>query len=278
MTGLLARIERYYDTVPRRFARVEECGPFTLFLGEPGGWVYYARPRLAGAAGAAGAADGIDAVDVAAATGRLRELGLPEVVEWVGETTPGLLAAVQEEGSLTVEELPLMVLDGATDDPPPALPPGVRVRLVGPADHAAVAAGRAVGELAFGSAGTSRGEEGAQERDARLRPAQQRVLDLVAEGSVRMAVAESDTQGVLAVGRALPIDGVAEVMGVATLPAARRCGLGAAVTRALTDDARGLGVGTVFLTASSPEVARIYARAGFRQVTTAYAAEGRDRA
>jgi hypothetical protein len=44
VTGLLARLERYYDTVPRRFAPAEDHGPFTLFLGEPDGWVYYARP------------------------------------------------------------------------------------------------------------------------------------------------------------------------------------------------------------------------------------------
>lgn len=272
MTGLLERIEQYYDAVPRRFARVEQCGPFTLFLGEPGGWVYYARPRLGGTGG-------FDAVDVAAATGRLRALGLPEVVEWVDETTPDLLGAVQDEGSLAVEELPLLVLDDDAGDDvtPPALPPGVRVRLLGPADEAAVGAGRAVSELGFASAGTGRGEQGPGERDARLRPAQPRVLDLLGQGAVRMAVAESETQGVLAVGRTLPIDGVSEVMGVATLPSARRRGLGAAVTRALTDDARALGVGTVFLTASSPEVARVYARVGFRQVATAFSAEGRDR-
>jgi len=272
VTELLERIERYYDAVPRRFARVEECGPFTLFLGEPGGWVYYGRPRLGGTGG-------FDAVDVAAATGRLRDLGLPEVLEWVDETTPGLRGAVQDEGSLSVEELPLLVLDEDTGDgvAPCALPPGVRVRLLGPADEAAVAAGRAVSELGFGSAGTARGPQGTRERDARLRPPQRRVLDLLGQGAVRMAVAESETHGVLAVGRTLPIDGVSEVMGVATLPSARRRGLGAAVTRALTDDARALGVGTVFLTASSPEVARVYSRVGFRQVATAFAAEGRDR-
>jgi GNAT superfamily N-acetyltransferase len=274
--ALLERIERYYDAVPRRFARVEECGPFTLFLGEPGGWVYYARPRLGGI-------DGIDAVDVATATRRLRDLGLPEVVEWVGQTTPSLLGAVQAEGSLTVEELPLLVLDGEGSDV--AAPRGVRVRLLGPEDGAAVAAGRAVGEVAFASAGTARGAQGARERDRRLRPPRDgqtdralgRVLDLLGEGAVRMAVAESDTEGVLAVGRTLPVDGVTEVMGVATLPSARRRGLGAAVTRALAEDARGLGVGTVFLTASSAAVARVYERVGFRRVATAYSAEGTDR-
>src|SRR5829696_8744916 len=105
----LERIERYYDTVPRRFAGVEESGPLTLFLGEPGGWVYYARPRL----GLPDEGSAIDAVDVARAVARLRDLGLPETVEWVHETTPSLLGAVEEEGSLTVEELPLLALRSA---------------------------------------------------------------------------------------------------------------------------------------------------------------------
>ena len=64
-------------------------------------------------------------------------------------------------------------------------------------------------------------------------------------------------------------------MGVATLPSARRQGLGGAVTAALVDDARDLGLSTVFLTASSPDVARIYAGIGFRPVGTGWVAERR---
>ena len=99
------------------------------------------------------------------------------------------------------------------------------------------------------------------------------MLDLLAEGAVRIAVAESQEAGVLATGRTLPIEDVTEVMGVATLPAARRQGLGAAVTAALVDDARSRGVSTVFLTASSPDVARVYERIGFRRGATGFAAE-----
>ena len=270
MTELLDRIERYYDTVPRRFARVEESGPLTLFLGDPGGWVYYARPRL----GLADDGDAVDAVDVSTAVARLRELGLPETVEWVHETTPSLLPAVREEGSLTVEELPLLALhEGAPLDPPAAVPDGVRVRILEPEDAAAVAAGRAVSQVGFGAAGTDVGTPGPAQRDALLRPPQRTVLDLMSEGAVRMAVAESPTEGVLAVGRTLPIDGVTEVMGVATLPSARRRGLGAAVTAALVADARELGVEVVFLTAGSAAVARVYQRVGFARAGTGYAAE-----
>ena len=111
--------------------------------------------------------------------------------------------------------------------------------------------------------------------DAARKSPQRRVLDLLAEGAVRIAVAESRTDGVLATGRTLPLDGVTEVMGVATLPCARRQGLAAAVTAALVADARALGVRTVFLTASSPAVARGYERVGFRRVGTGWAADRR---
>jgi predicted GNAT family acetyltransferase len=89
---------------------------------------------------------------------------------------------------------------------------------------------------------------------------------------VRIAVAEHEELGQLATGRTLPVAGVTEVMGVATLPAARRQGLGAAVTAALAEDSRDRGVSTVFLTASSPEVARIYAGIGFRTLGTGWIA------
>jgi ribosomal protein S18 acetylase RimI-like enzyme len=270
VTELFDRIERYYDAVPRRFARVEESGPLTLFLGEPGGWIYCARPRL----GLADDGDAVDAVDVATALARLRELGLPETVEWVQETTPSLLGAVRDEGSLTVEELPLLVLpDDATRDSPTQLPDDVRVRVLGPDDDDTVAASRAVSEVGFAAPGTDTGGAGPAERDARLRSPQRRVMDLLAEGAVRIAVAEHPRDGVLAVGRTLPVDGVTEVMGVATLPGARRRGLGAAVTDALVSDAREQGVDLVFLTASSAAVARVYERVGFRRGGTGYAAE-----
>ena len=66
-----------------------------------------------------------------------------------------------------------------------------------------------------------------------------------------------------------PLDGVTEIVGVATLPAYRRRGLGAAVTAALVADALERGVETVFLSAADEDVARMYASVGFRRVGTA---------
>jgi predicted GNAT family acetyltransferase len=65
---------------------------------------------------------------------------------------------------------------------------------------------------------------------------------------------------------------VTEIVGVATLPAFRRRGIGAALTAFLTSDAGDRGVRTVFLSAGNEDVARVYERAGFRRIGTAYIA------
>lgn len=262
---VLQRIEHYYDAVPRRFARVEEHGPFTLFLGKPEGWVYYARPRL-------GYEGPFDAAAVGSAMDRLGQLALPAVLEWVHENTPGLLEAVRTEGSLDVEEIPLMLctrLSGVTPD----LPEAISVRILGDGEPLTVAASRAVADVGFAAAGTAAGAEGLAERDSAGKAPQQRVLDLISDGALRVAVAEHLRHGVLATGRTMPVAGVTEIVGVASLPAARRQGLGAAVTAALVEDARAAGVETVFLTASSDDVARVYRRIGFDRIGTGYAAE-----
>jgi ribosomal protein S18 acetylase RimI-like enzyme len=70
-----------------------------------------------------------------------------------------------------------------------------------------------------------------------------------------------------------PVGLTTELVGIATLPSHRRRGIGAAITSFLVQDARERGVQTIFLSADTPEVARIYERAGFRSVGTAGAAE-----
>ncbi|MGH7904881.1 MAG: GNAT family N-acetyltransferase [Candidatus Dormibacteraceae bacterium] len=69
------------------------------------------------------------------------------------------------------------------------------------------------------------------------------------------------------------MDGLAEVVGVATLPFARRRGLAGALTAKLVQHAFGAGVRSVPLSAQSEAVSKVYARAGFRRVGTAHAAE-----
>ncbi|MFE7509695.1 GNAT family N-acetyltransferase [Streptomyces sp. NPDC057540] len=244
---MLHRIETYYDAVPRSAARAEAFGPLTLFVQEGVGWPYYARPAL-------GHGGEVPVAAVEAVRARQRELGVPEAFEWVAETTPGLRAAVEATG-LAVHEHPLMVLEGEPLAVPE--PEGVTVRMVGagdPALESAVAAPYA----AFGAEpqpGT------AAQVSARL-----------AAGLTRLAAA-LDAGGALAAGQHQPVGAVSEVVGVGTVPAARRRGLGLAVTAALVADARARGVELVFLTASDADVARLYGRLGFRTVATALIAE-----
>jgi N-acetylglutamate synthase-like GNAT family acetyltransferase len=57
------------------------------------------------------------------------------------------------------------------------------------------------------------------------------------------------------------------------LPALRRRGIAAALTQVLVKDARQRSIGTIFLSADSTDVARIYARVGFDTIATACTAE-----
>ena len=87
-------------------------------------------------------------------------------------------------------------------------------------------------------------------------------------GLTIMAVAEDEAAGPVCVGWHQPVDDTTEVVGVATLPCARRRGLAASLTAKLVEDALERGVSTIFLTAGSDDVARVYARVGFERVGT----------
>jgi ribosomal protein S18 acetylase RimI-like enzyme len=251
--------ERYYDAAPRSAARVEEVGPFTVFVGT-GAWNYYARPRL-------GHEHDYTVADIEAALARKRELGQPESIEWVHETTPSLLGAAHAAG-LEVLEAPLMVLDrGAWRAPEP--PRGMTLRVLDADDVDGLAASRAVQNVGFGAAGTAAGPEGRAERDAATDTGG---LDFLIErtraGLTVTAVAEG-AFGVVAAGAHQPVEAVTEIVGVATLPAVRRQGVGGALTGALVEDALERRVGTVFLSAGSEAIARVYGRLGFKRVGTA---------
>lgn len=256
--ALLARLERYYDTAPRAGATVEDVGPFTLFV-STGSFPFYGRPRL-------GQTGAITRADVEALVARQRAVGQPEAIEWVVETTPTLSAPAREAG-LVVLELPLLVLDRSSAL---EVPTEGTVRLVR-SDDPDLERIMAVAMVSFGHAGTATGVAGPRERDDLATSStadRARLRERLASGQVVMAVAE-DRDGPVASGAHQPLDGVTEIVGVATLPSARRRGLGSAVTAKLVEDAVARGLDLVFLSAASDEVARIYERLGFRRAATA---------
>jgi GNAT superfamily N-acetyltransferase len=258
----LAELETFYDTMPRHHADVEEVGPFTLFVKRPDGWPFYARPRLGG--------DGpFDADAVRRVLDRMRELDVPLAIEWVHDVTPGLLSAVQAEGTLEPGAHPLMVL--ADDPEAPQVADDVTLRMLGADDEDLLGSVRAVQDLAFGPAQDP--PAGVAERDAAAEEPSDLRRSQLRSGESRIAVAEHPERGILAAGQHLSAAGVSEIVGVATLPSEQGARLGSAITWALVADARSRGVGTVFLSAGSERIARIYGRLGFRTVGVAYVAE-----
>jgi GNAT superfamily N-acetyltransferase len=249
----LATLETYYDSAPRASATTEEIGPFTLFVrASPDAWHYYARPRL-------GLGGEVTRADVDTVRGRQRELGVPENIEWVHETTPSLLDAVRASG-LPVEECPLLALPA---DPSPTRHIDRRVaeqvtgqvRVLGPDD-----------DLSSVVAAVHAGFDGTDEvapRTATRQPA------LMRDGLLGMVGAYDGQGSVVGGGSHGPRGTTTELTGIAVLPRARRQGVGAAITAALVDDARARGVTTVFLSAQDDAVARVYAQVGFVRVGTA---------
>ena len=237
-------------------ATTEEVGPFTLFLrSDPRGWPFYARPRV-------GSDGAVSADDVRRVRDRQRELAIPEQLEWVGELAPGLGQAARSAG-MVVHEHPLMVLSRPV---PAAQVPGVEVRLTGPDDPTLGAVSSAVG------AGFEDSDEVGSADAPYLR-------DRVASGAIRLVGAyevltSSGGEGApVGGGSHQPRGAVTELTGIAVVPRARGRGVGAAITAALVDDARALGVDTVFLSAGSERVAAVYSRVGFTRAATACIAE-----
>lgn len=267
MPGLLDRIERYYDALPRSWgARAEEIGPLTLFVNQSAPWPLYARPSVGATA--------ISSEDVAAARRRMRELRLSETFEWLLEVTPALRPAALAAG-LAVADHPLLVLTSpaeATVARVAAVP--AEVRAVGPdEDLAAVLSAAHVGftqpDTGVGPAGLAELRAATLERPASEVDSERR--ELAAGTAVRYA-AWADGEPVCT-GRFSAVDGVAEIVGIGTVPAYRRRGIGAAVTAALTAAALAAGIEVVFMSAGDADVARIYGRLGFTGIGTACIAE-----
>jgi ribosomal protein S18 acetylase RimI-like enzyme len=267
VTELFDRLERFYDAVPRDGAHTEDFGGLVLFVRDGVGWPYYARPRL-------GAAEPPSAADVIAVRARQREVGAPEAFEWVHETSPDLLAVARSAG-LRVLEAPLLVLDREALATPQPLPVTI-IDAEAPSFAADLAARRAVAAVGFSAPGTTAGSVGPAERDIATVPLGEDEVGSERRAALagrRASALVPSPDGVLASGMYQRVDDVAEIVGVATLPSARRRGLGAAVTAALASHALSKGTDLVFLSAGSDDIARVYTRVGFRRVGTACIAE-----
>lgn len=245
--ALLDRLECYYDTVPRATADAVGVDGFTVFVARTG-WRFYGRPRP----GAAYTAD-----EVRWARAGLAEHGVPDQLEWVDELVPSMLPAAREAG-MRVEEDPLLVLRGA---PRHQSVDGVEVSVLDPDDPRVGAARAAV------SAGFRDTDEAEPE------PVEEVMRRRARDGLLVLAGAFAGERGAVGGGTHALRGRVTELTGIATLPWARRRGIGAALTAVLARDAVQRGAEVVFLSAGSEQVARVYERVGFVRVGTACVAQ-----
>jgi len=260
VTPLLQAVESCYDAIPRVApdrVRVEEFGSLRLFVRVGPGFPLYARPAAPRVE--------VSTQEVVAAADRMRELDVPVAFEWVHDLVPGLVEAVRAAG-LTVDLCPLLVLDRAAL--PVGPPDGIAVRVVQPDDVEGLRALETVTASAFGFADGSVGSPGPERLDALARA-------IRAGHAARVLGWRNDEPSgpgrptVLAAGGLQLAAGLAEVVGVGTLPAARGRGLGGAVTAALARHALDRGAEEVFLSAGDAAASRVYQRVGFRRVGTA---------
>ena len=256
---LLARLERYYDEAPRANADTEEHGPFTVFVSR-GGWPYYARPRL-------GLSEDVTPEDVSSVLARLEALGVPQSIEWVHD-------------------------DHAVACARPRWPPGSRSATTRCSSSAASrSCGRARSPYAgsrpttrtsppcrprstSGSARTTRRSARPRWLSATLRATEpdshvDTISAMIAAGRTVTFGAFDPELGAVGGGSHNPRGEVTEVVGVAVLPAHRRRGIAGHLTWALAADAAEAGARTVFMSAGSDDVARVYEGVGFRRVGTA---------
>jgi ribosomal protein S18 acetylase RimI-like enzyme len=249
----LATLEEYYDAAPRPTATTEDVGPFTLFLRtDAADWPFYARPGL-------GLEAPVTTADVDQVRARQRELGVPETLEWVHETTPTLSVAARDSG-LAVHECPLLVLPPGVTPAAPEVPRGVRVEiLAADSPHLGTVSAAVNAGFAGRDAVEPRGAAGAIPR-------------MIRDGLL-VTVGAFDGAGPVGGGSHSPRGTTTELAGIAVLPRARRRGIGAVITGTLAGDAFARGISTIFLSASDDAVARVYERIGFVRVGTACVAE-----
>jgi ribosomal protein S18 acetylase RimI-like enzyme len=242
---LLHRINDYLNSAPRWRCDVVEIGPFDLFLNHGGGNPYmsYARPAREIKA------DPSD--DIRSVSRVFKERGYTPRWEYIDDLNPGLGSALVQAGFAEPEMRPLMVL---TSKQRVIAPAGVEFRQV--TDDDGLVAVADVQRRGFGIPDES------DDNSFDLRQ--------LVEGGMRVWAGFVDGAPVSG-GVDIPVGGVAEIAGIATLAEYRRRGIGAALTHTLADDARRQGCSLIFLSAGDEEIARVYRRAGFE--TVGYAAD-----
>lgn len=250
---LLPRIARNVRDAAAHSRNVVQVGPFAALL-EPSSdliWLSYAVPTtILG-----------DPSSVAEDIERLRLLfAVNQRVlrfEYVEDLWSGLASMLEEAGLSCQARQPLMAC--TPDSLRPVSAPGATAQVLDDTDEDATL-GLFLGIQSAGFAG----------RDTIQPPSPggvERLRQGLREGRTRCALARLD--GVAAgAGATVPHAGIAEMVGIATLPALRRRGVAATLSSALAHDHFARGGTLVWLSAGDSAAQATYQRIGFRLVGT----------
>jgi ribosomal protein S18 acetylase RimI-like enzyme len=259
-----ARLEAYLRRAAALTHEVEEFGPFTLYFDPHDALRFFnyakpSRPFLPGEN--ASLTDDALSHLIAAFEARGR---LPRF-EFTEEYAPGLPAILRRAGFGEEARQSFMICEAGSFRPVDP-PPGMVIRGLTPVSPIEeLRAYVAVQRQGFGEddAATA-GEDEAEQ----LRPQ-------LGRGGRQDAVAWWGDQPVGAAGCTALLDGLSELVGVATPPRFRRRGIGAAVAAAAVAAQFAAGAEAVILTAEDESAGRIYERIGFRPfgVSLAYSTE-----
>ncbi|MFJ2738464.1 GNAT family N-acetyltransferase [Streptomyces sp. NPDC087440] len=186
--------------------------------------------------------------DVAALVGAFRERGLLPRLEFAPDAVPAVEPALRSAGFTTEAVHPYLVCTPDTFDAPDSGP-----RIEVPRTDAEFAAVDAALSEVYGGDAFPASAAGA----ARLRRIE------AGGGAVRFVRAPDGSCAGAATCSA-PAEGTAELAGVATRSAFRRCGIAGAVTAALTGTLFARGARSVWLEYEGEGSRRIYERVGYR--------------
>ncbi len=245
----IAAFQAYLRRSVAPLREVIEIAPFTLFFSRNSTEAYYnyAVPNqpLGG--------------DLAAPLAALRHVFAAHACqprfEFIAEYAPDLPAALEAHGFAEESRLQLLVCTPATLAPP-AVRPDLRVVTLD--QHAPAEALREnmnVNELGFDPNAAPVGLAEADDFRYRL-------------GNGRMFTAYLGGQAAGAGMYTAPLDGLTELVGIATLPEFRRRGVAAALTAHAAQEAFAHGAAAVFLSAADAQAGRVYERVGFQPRAT----------
>lgn len=239
---MLTQLQQYLRLAASRGRTTTRVHPFLVTVDEAADhpFLNYAIPDD----GAVPTTREVDALAAAfVARGRVPRL------EYLDETAPGTLTALQARGFRVEGRLQAMIATAAEDVPPPD---GYVIEAPEGDDIAAMLA---VQNVAYGAPAAVEATQVSRSRALR------------SAGGIVLAVRETAGGTVVGGGVATPPggDGYSEVAGIAVAAAHRRRGLATALTAALTTRALDAGIRAAFLTPADDDVARLYARAGYER-------------